>query len=142
MKLAHRIIACALLSTVAGCGSDLPQTVQVTGLVTFDGKAPPAAGIVYFLPVEAASGFSMRPASGDFEADGAFSAVTFEPGDGLMPGKYVMYVECWETPPNMDGKPVKSFVPDKYANAETSGFEVEITPDLSSKVVNLDVVTK
>jgi len=131
-----------LVVSLAGCRSKLPQTVPVAGKVTFDGQPPPAEGIVYFLPMEAAPGFSSRPATADFGPDGAFRATTFEPGDGLMPGKYQMHVECWETAPNMDGNPVKSHVPQKYQNAETSGFAVEITTDMRRQEVNLDVVTR
>src|SRR5207244_1962164 len=121
---------CALLLLVIadGCGNRLPQTVQVSGRVTFDGQAPPGPGTVYFLPQEAAKGFPSRPATGDFDRAGYFKAKTFEPDDGLMPGKYTMHVECYETPPNMEGKPVKSYVPSKYQSAATSGFELEITP--------------
>lgn len=131
-----------LVMFVAGCGSDLPQTISLTGKVTFDGAAPPGPGIVYLLPSEAAEGFPLRPATGDFGADGTYTVTTFKPGDGLMPGKYKVYIECWETPPNMDGKPVKSFVPTKYQNAETSGFEIDVTPDAASQTKDFDVVTK
>lgn len=125
--------------SVAGCGSGMPQTVPVSGRVTFDGQAPPGPGAVYFLPQEAAEGFPIRPATGDFDKDGYYKVKTFDPGDGLMPGKYTMHVECWKSPPNMEGKPVISFVPSKYQSAESSGFEVEITTDMESKEVNLDL---
>jgi hypothetical protein len=131
-----------LLTAAIGCGSGLPQTVRVTGRVTFDGQPPPGAGTVYFLPQTAAEGFPSRPATGDFDARGDFQAKTFEPGDGLMPGKYTMHVECWQTPPNMEGKPVKSYVPKKYQSAESSGFALEITPDMRAQEITLDVVTK
>jgi hypothetical protein len=124
----------------SGCGSGSPRTVRVSGRVTFDGQAPPAPGTVYFLPQEAAEGFPSRPATGEFDKDGYYKAKTFDPGDGLMPGKYTMHVECWQTPPNMEGKPVKSFVPSKYQSAETSGFQVEITTEMRSQEVNLDVL--
>ena len=131
-----------IMLVLAGCGSNLPQTVRVSGRVTFDGKAPPAAGSIYFLPVEAAEGFPSRPAIGEFDASGQYRATTFEPGDGLMPGKYIMHIECWQSPPNLEGNPVKSFVPQKYQAANTSGFKVEITPKMRSQTVDLDVVTK
>lgn len=130
------------LSCLAGCGSDMPQTVRVNGKVTFDGQQPPGAGIVYFLPQEAAKGFTLRPGTADFDASGVYKTTTFEPGDGLMPGSYKIYIECWETAPNMEGKPVKSFVPKKYQNVETSGFELEITSKDRSIEKNFDVVTK
>ena len=127
---------------ITACGSNLPQTVRVSGRVTFDGKTPPAAGSIYFLPVEAAEGFPSRPATGEFDANGHYRATTFEPGDGLMPGKYIMHIECWQSPPNLEGTPVKSFVPKKYQAANTSGFKLDITPKMGSQTVDLDVVTK
>ena len=125
-----------------GCGSDVPKTIQVTGRVTMNGKSPPGAGIVYFLPTKAADGFPSRPGSGDFDIDGVLSVTTFAPNDGLMPGKYSILFESWQTPPNMEGKPVKSHIPAKYEDSETSGFSLEITPDMRSTVVNFDLVTK
>jgi hypothetical protein len=130
------------LLMILGCGSNMPQTVPVSGRVTFDGQPPPGPGTVYFLPKEAAEGFPSRPATGDFDKDGNYKVKTFDPADGLMPGKYIMHVECWETPPNMEGKPVKSYVPEKYQSVETSGLKLDITPDMGSQTVNLDVVTK
>src|SRR5438067_6330115 len=117
------ILAASLLLT-SGCGSNLPKTIRVSGRVTFDGGAPPGPGTVYFLPQQAAEGFPSRPATGDFDKEGHFKATTFEPGDGLMPGKYTMHIECYETPPNMHGKVVKRLVPQKYQSAETRGLQV------------------
>jgi hypothetical protein len=139
MRLLFMLCAALL---VTGCGSNLPQTIRVTGRVTFDGKPPPGPGSVYFLPVEASEGFPSRPATGDFDKDGNFKAKTFDPGDGLMPGKYIMYIECWESPPNLEGKPVKSYVPQKYQSAQTSGFKLDITPDMGPQEIELNVVTK
>ena len=140
---ARQASALLLLIVLApGCGSDLPKTIPVSGRVTFDGQPPPAAGTVYFLPTEASEGYPSRPATGDFDQAGYFKAKTFEPGDGLMPGKYVLHIECYQTPPNMEGKPVKSHVPQKYQSAQTSGFKLDITPSMGPQEINLDVVTK
>lgn len=131
-----------MLSSLAGCGNGMPQTVKITGMVTFDGKAPPGPGIVYFLPKESAEGFPLRPATGEFGANGFYRTTTFEQNDGVMPGKYKMYIECWEQEPNMEGKPVKSHVPKKYQSAETSGYELDISKETKAKEVNLDLATK
>jgi hypothetical protein len=141
MRLRLFLILPAVL-LLTSCGSDLPQTIPVSGRVTFDGKPPPAVGNVQFLALEAAEGFPLRPASGAFGTDGQYRAQTFEPGDGLMPGKYLLSVECWDVPPNMSGNPGKSHVPKKYQSPRTSGFTLDITPDMRKQVVNLDVVTK
>jgi hypothetical protein len=127
---------------LTGCGSDLPKTIKVTGKVTFNGQQPPGPGIVYFLPQSAAEGFPLRPGTADFDATGAYTTTTFEPGDGLMPGSYKIYIECWETAPNMEGKPTKSFVPKKFQSAETSGFALEVTTKDRGLEKDFDVVTK
>ena len=131
----------SLLLQGAGCGSNLPKTIPVKGRVSVNGKSPPGPGIVYFLPLKAAEGFPSRPGSGDFGADGTYSATTFEPNDGLMPGTYSIHLECWETPPNMEGKPVKSFIPDKYQDTATSGFQLEITTATRSKSLDFELTT-
>jgi hypothetical protein len=127
---------------LAACGSNLPKTIPVSGQVTFDGQPSPAAGSVLFLPIEAAEGFPSRPASGAFGTDGRFKAKTFEPGDGLMPGKYLLSVECWETPPSMQGNPGKSHVPKKYQSPQTSGLKLYVTRDMGPQEIKVDVVTK
>jgi hypothetical protein len=126
----------------ASCGSNLPQTIRVSGQVTFDGQPPPAAGSVLFLPIESAAGFPSRPASGAFGTDGQFQAQTFEPGDGLMPGKYLISVECWDMPPSMQGNPGKSHVPKKYQSPQNSGFKLDITRETKPQEIKLEVVTK
>jgi hypothetical protein len=138
-----RITAIALTACLAaGCGSNLPQTVRVTGRVTFDGKAPQSPGTIYFLPIEAGEGFPSRPATADYGIDGIYKTTTFEPGDGLMPGKYVMHVESWATPPGMDGTPGKSLVPKKYQAADTSGLKLDVTPDMKAQELNIDLASK
>ena len=72
-----------------------------------------------------------------FGTDGAYAATTYEPGDGLLPGKYKVAVECYETPPNMEGKPVKSRINKKYLNGETSGLAIEVEPN--SKPMAFDI---
>ena len=127
---------------VVGCGSGLPQTIRVAGRVTFNGQEPPAPGKVYFLPVEPAEGFPSRPAKGDYDKAGYFRATTFEPGDGLMPAKYLISIESWEAAPNMNGAPGKSYIPKKYQSPQTSGFTLDITPRTPPQDIKLDVVTK
>ncbi len=138
-----RVARAALtLLVLAGCSGNLPKTIKVSGRVTFDGQSPPAPGKVYFLPIEPAEGFPSRPAKGDYDKDGYFRATTFEPGDGLMPAKYLISIESWDTPPNMSGNPGKSFVPKKYQSPQTSEFKLDITTKTKPQDIKLDVVTK
>ena len=139
----RRVVTIGLAALLgAGCGPNLPKTIRVTGRVTFDGQDPPAPGKVYFLPIEPAEGFPSRPAKGDYDQNGYFRATTFEPGDGLMPAKYLISIESWETAPNMSGNPGTSHVPKKYQSPQTSGFKLDITPRTPPQEIKLDVATK
>ena len=126
------VFACSLI--VAGCQQRGPQTVQVEGIVTFDGGSCPAPGMIVFQPVKAAEGFSLRPGSATFELDGTFTATSFEPDDGLVPGTYDISITCWKERP-MDMTPGVSYVP--------AGYKPErlvITPDTRGPVkVTYDV---
>jgi hypothetical protein len=121
----HWATATGLVMTIgmlAGCGSgsDFPL-VPVNGLVTFSGGPPPKEGRVIFsqLPGTGIEGLPNRPGRASFGADGKFVAMTFEQGDGLLPGKYDVRVEC------VDGVPSAttpwdtiSFVPSSYQPPE------------------------
>lgn len=120
------LISVALLQ---GCGPKGPRCVPVAGTVTLDDAKVPGPGYIYFtIDSKGQDGIS-RPGTAEFDADGNYKATSFSPGDGLMPGKYQLRIDCWKTPPNMDGKPVVSFLPTKYQNAATSGQELFVEAD-------------
>lgn len=127
-----------LLASVLGCGNS-NGTVKVSGVLTVAGGPPPGPGTISFTVVQPADGFPNRPAMAKFGDDGVYKVTTYDPGDGLLPGKYQVAVECYETPPNMDGKPVKSFIDKKYMNGETSGFELNIEPNSKAIEFNLEL---
>jgi hypothetical protein len=131
-------ILVSAISTLAGCGggNDLPL-VPVTGVVTFSGGPPPKEGRVIFsqLPGTGVEGLPNRPGRASFGADGKFVAMTFQQGDGLLPGKYSVRVEC------VDGVPSAttpwdsiSFVPSSYQPpelvVEQGQGEVEVSYDV------------
>jgi hypothetical protein len=117
-----RIIACILLGILlSGCGRGaLPELVPVSGRVKFAGGPPPAAGVVYFLSLEAAAGLPQRPGMGAFGIDGSFTAVSFNGAKGLVPGRYRVRIECLARPPApMPGEYEKaSYVPADYQPPE------------------------
>jgi hypothetical protein len=122
------LLTVALFCTgiIAGCGDGSPRTVPVSGTITFGGGEWPAAGSLFFMVVESADGFPKKSGSAEFDKDGRFVAKTFADGDGLIPGRYLVGVNCWAEPYEMGGPPQKSHVPGQYRDASTSGFEVEI----------------
>ena len=130
------------LALVAGCGSDGPKCVRVSGKVTLDGGPVPGPGFIYFTTDGTGKETISRPGTAEFDAEGNYRAQTFEPGDGLLPGKYLLRVDCWKSPPNMAGKPVVSFLPQRYQNAATS--KLELTVESGSKPIthNIDLSSK
>ncbi len=91
-----------LIVAFSGCGPARPHLVPVSGRVTFGGNAPPAETMLYFVPVEGGSA-DPRPRSGRAlaDAEGNFQVTSFETGDGLMPGRYAVRLECWAEAPTM-----------------------------------------
>ena len=120
-----------------GCGSKLPKCVPVSGKVTLDGEKVPGPGYIYFTIDSTGTESISRPGTAEFDADGNYKVTSFEPGDGLMPGKYLLRVDCWKTPPNMEGKPVESFIPQKYQDASKSGLELVV--ESKSKPIKFDI---
>ncbi len=101
-----------------GCSQDPVGRIPVRGKVTYGGGGWPTSGVVYFNPLEPAEGYPRLNGIGRFGPDGAFDVESTGEGMGLVPGKYRVVIECWETPPNMEGKPVKSYVPAQFAAPE------------------------
>ena len=137
-----RRIALGLLATLAfaGCGGgDHPDTVPVQGRLTYGGGDWPNPGIIYFTVLEPAEGFPRHAGTAKFDTDGRFRAKTWEEGDGLMPGKYRVSVECWKVPPSMDGPPSVSYVPIELQIASRSDWEIEVTPDGEALEIQRDV---
>jgi hypothetical protein len=127
---------CTLL--IAGCGKQY-GTVPVRGKVTFNGGQLPAAGSIYFTPVETFGGHPMRPAVADFGRDGSYSVSAFADVEGLFPGKYEAHLHCWDIPPSMYGPPPRSFLPAKYGKADTSGLVLTVEEGDSARQFDIDI---
>jgi hypothetical protein len=116
--------------------------VPVSGTVTLDGGKVPGPGFIYFNTTAAAAGFPARPGTAEFDADGRYTATTFATGDGLLPGAYALRVDCWKTPPNMEGKPVDSFLPPKFQDAKKSGLTLTVDPDSPPITFDVNLTSK
>lgn len=131
-----RTASLALVLCLAGCtgGSRLPKpnTVPVTGKVTFKGEAV-ADATVSFVPTG-----SHRSAYAKTDAAGAYKLNTAGNNDGAMPGDYQVIV----TKSVSEGaaasndiaapqQPVKfkSLLPEKYAQASSSGLTASVKKD-------------
>jgi hypothetical protein len=131
-------VVCCLLSML-GCGPSRPDTVPVSGRLTYGGGDWPKPGRVYFTPLEPAEGFPRRAGRADFEPDGRFRVGTWEDGDGLMPGKYRISIECWRKPPSMGDPDTLSYVPVELRIASRSPWEIEIAVDGDPVEIERDV---
>ncbi len=146
-KLSH--IPCGALSAMAmlsifvgasGCReSHLPQTVPVTGRLEFNGGPMPNRGMILFVPIETAEGYIRRPGRSMFDESGQFEASSWNRGDGLVPGTYFIRIDCRQYVQTTRRPIVKSHVPKRYNQRDTSPLEeIVVKPD--SGAINLGVI--
>lgn len=136
------VFVCLLACGLVGCSDNGLKMVPVTGKVTLDGGDWGRPGLIYFTPAEPAPGFPRRGGMADFDVQGNFVAETFKPRDGLIPGRYVVNLECWKVPPTMGGPQAVSYLPEEYKQGSSSGFEVNVSPDQRGTLqVEFDVLT-
>jgi hypothetical protein len=131
-------VFCLISLLFSGCDSRGLPMVSVHGKITYGNGDWPKPGVVYFAGTDVANGMPLRPAVGRFDTHGNLVVTSFEPGDGLVPGRYTLGVECWEVPPGINGSPGVSYVPKKYQHASTSGLEV-LAEQGGSVDLNIDV---
>lgn len=134
------ISALLVLACVSGCGNRGNGMVYVSGKVTFDGAPPPAVGVITFQPLEAAEGFSRRPARASFGIDGAFEATSIHEGDGLVPGKYSVLVSCNSGQP--DPKSPTPWEDITYISPKYEPETLSIEPGSDAVTLNLDLPLK
>ncbi len=144
----HKLLSLSVLIAIAasvlvGCGPDRPETMPVTGTVTLDGK--PVAGAAVMLMPEAGG----RPATAETDESGAFSVMTFEPGDGALLGKHAVTVTKKKVTGMLTDKDglsggvapggiqVEWLVPQKYSVPKTSGLTVEVKDGMPPLVLEL-----
>lgn len=134
--------ACLLMAALAltiGCGKSgppRPKTYPVSGTVTYKGEPVGDANLNFQLAD--GSAFSMAKT----DAAGKYALMTYEPGDGALPGEYKVGITKYEMstvtgsgpeapdyePPEGDvAAPAKNLLPTKYSNPQTSGLTATIT---------------
>jgi pectin methylesterase-like acyl-CoA thioesterase len=93
---------CAIV-TLSAVGCTQGDYVPVEGTVTFDGGAPPFAGILSFINIEKSGDFPARDGTASFTTSGEFEAIT-STEKGLLPGKYRIEVSCNKYEPDYSKK--------------------------------------
>ncbi len=120
---------------LGGCGENgRPKTIPVTGRLTIDGHEPGEFGKLFFTPTLVAEGYNKRPASGSFNSDGSFSAMSWAPNDGLVPGHYTIKI--------MPADLAMTKIPKRYQDSSTSGLEVDVPVDQGKIDHNIDLLSK
>lgn len=131
MFKSYRIVLSGILVLAAGCGQkavEQPQTIPVTGTVTYRGKA--VEGAVVSLLTEQVS----HAATGTTDASGKFTLSTFSPNDGAVPGSHratiikldpALQQQAGEdanayTSRVLGKDPGRSLLPAKYASVRTT----------------------
>lgn len=124
--LAVGLAITAALGGTAGCGRRV-TLVPVSGVVEVDGKPLPMGAIT----VAPADG---RAAGGVIEAGGRFTLSTFEPGDGVMPGRHKVVVNSSKA---LAGGRVQWLVPRSLRSLATTSLELEVTGPTDSARVSI-----
>jgi hypothetical protein len=114
----------AALVVLTGCQPNY-GTVQVTGRVTFAGKPPPASCAVFFMPLD--SSMKARPGIALCDANGGFRAGSYNPRDGLLPGRYRASVRCLKSLGD-ETTAASSHVPDGFVGPEFTVTEKPAAP--------------
>jgi hypothetical protein len=133
------VIRCSVWALVIVCvigcgGSGRPKTIPISGKITIDGQPLNERGKLHFQAVEAAAGYSKRPANGFFDVDGSYRVMSWELDDGLVPGHYTVSF--------LPGDPAKTRIPAKYKDGSTSGLKVDVPMDQGSVEYNIAISSK
>jgi hypothetical protein len=133
MTLRPLSLSLLALAFLAGCGEG--KTAPVNGRVKFKDGSDASVLAGYSLTFESDEGKSS--AVGDVNADGTFKLSTFGANDGAVPGKYRVAINQPNNP-DPDKPPIKSKLPAKYANLDSSGLTVEVKPGQNNIELELE----
>ncbi len=109
-----------ILFGASGCGSQ--AFFPVSGRITHKDGTLVTAGLVIFEPVS-----QKISARGEIQADGSFQLGTHTNNDGAMEGEYKVLI----APPPLpeEGKRLRSPIPEKYQNPESTPLKFTVTRD-------------
>ncbi|QDT93086.1 carboxypeptidase-like regulatory domain-containing protein [Gimesia algae] len=134
-KLTRTGLLFSLACWCSGCGGgldeDLPETVAVSGVVTYQGKPVTDASIMFY-PMQ-----GRKPATGRSDTEGKFTLRTFEENDGAIPGEHQVTVNAYESTP--EGVSMKSAIPIKYSSPTTSPLKITVTetnPEIKLELID------
>jgi hypothetical protein len=117
-------------AVLAGCSkSKGPATIEVTGIVTLDGKPLDGANVLFSPGL--GSNDSRLASQTTTDGNGKFHLQTHIGGgnykSGIVPGKYDVTISKLDTSAAKNTfSPPKNLLPAKYADAKTSPFKADV----------------
>ncbi len=133
---ASALTTAALLISLAltGCAGKepTPETLPVTGTVTYKGKPLPAGSITFYPE-------SGMPGSGPLNEKGEFTLTTFAPGDGAVRGQHKVVVRAFNSSADVGlGNPSKeSNIPSKYNDVSTTPLTATVQDEVNELTFDL-----
>ena len=128
------ILAIAVVSLpLAGCGGR--TTYQVSGRVQYKDGSPITGGVrtIHLEPAENTTAEIRKMATGEIAADGSFTMYTRQPGDGVIPGVYLVIFNVMDKP--MGGK---LLIPEKYKSPADTPFDIVVDGDKTDLLYELE----
>jgi len=123
-----RMVAVGLcLLAYSGCGPSAPNLPPVSGVVTVDGK-PRNLITVILKPDAAAGNAAMHEPRGCTDDEGRYT-VRSSIVEGAPAGKYKVGLMMLDPEHGATGTPAVAPFNARYANPDTSGLTIEVSPD-------------
>jgi hypothetical protein len=121
------LAAVLLVGCSSSRGPTLPTAVEAKGRILLPSGQPLDGGRVELKP----TGSPGVEAFADIEPNGTFTLMTYQPGDGAIPGSYKLTISPYNYR-SKTGSPTKipnaASIPQRYLDAGKSDVTVEIKP--------------
>jgi hypothetical protein len=117
----------------AGCRGR--TTHQVSGRVQYQDGSPITGAVktIYLEPAENTTAEIRKMATGEIAEDGTFTLYTRKPGDGVIPGIYLVVFNVMDKP--LGGK---LLIPEKYKNPAETPFDIVVDEDKTGLLYELE----
>lgn len=138
-------IAVCLNLMIAGCGGDSPpprkEVIPVSGVVLVDGQAPSSPLSVQCHPVAGMDAAMPTVSQTQTAADGSFKISTYESGDGVPEGEYILTFE-WGEFNVMSAQYSGDKFNGRYSDPKKSGFKVKAEKGKPVDLGKIELTTK
>ncbi len=137
------ILALPCLIFLVGCGPK-SSTIPVQGQVILNGK-PLAGGTLTFHPVNVSAGAPNHMGQGTITPEGNYSVSTFQAGDGVMAGDYIVTIQSIQASTAFDvfSKPANSPkgvpIPAVYSDPDHTPLKATVPDGSGPQQINFEL---